>query len=93
MLEKNARTAIAATAKAVGIEPERIAAGIAAMEGTVLKTNTPALAVQQARVCEMLACSRHHVRKLERVGLLKPIELAGLKRYLVADIIKLLGNN
>ena len=90
-MDKSARAAIAATARAVGIAPERISAALAAMDDRIPKGEITALAVQQARVCEMLSCSRHHVRKLEHLGLLKPVYLAGLKRYLVSDVLKLLG--
>ena len=90
MLDKNARRTITGTARAFGLGPEQIAAGLAAMDGTVPKAEISALAVHQARVCEMLSCSRHHVRKLERLGLLKPVELAGVKRYPVDAIRRLL---
>ena len=90
MLHKDAKTAIAATARAAGIPPDRIVAGLAAMEGAPAKAGAGVVAVQQARVCEMLSCSRHHVRKLERLGLLIPVELAGVRRYAVADILRLL---
>src|ERR1043166_1033873 len=43
-------------------------------------------AVNQARVSEML---RFHGRKLERLGLLKSVDLAGLKRYPMSSILGL----
>lgn len=91
MLPKHARHAISAVAKSHGVPSDLIAAGIGAMDrSSTGPREMTALAVRQARVCEMLDCSRHHVRKLERLGLLAPVDVGGLKRYPVAKVMQLL---
>lgn len=76
-----------------GISDAQIARVLAVLEGKDCdgNSNASALAVNQARVGEMLDCSRFHVRKLVELGLLRQRNLAGLNRYAVADVMKLLG--
>jgi hypothetical protein len=83
---------IIAAIKAAGFPPERLAAALAALKGKELTSHkTEEVLVRQARVCEMLDCSRFHVRKLVKEGLLPQRDIAGLRRYAVADIFKLAG--
>lgn len=85
---------VRAALRAAGVPAERIDDTVRFADGkqhAVSEEEVQPLAVRQARVCEMLDCSRFHVRKLERLGLLKPVDLAGLKRYCVRDVLKLAG--
>lgn len=91
-MERDQRNLIRAAGRAAGVPAERIAAGIATMEGRAPEpAKSDAVAVRQARVCELLDCSRFHVRKLEKLGLLKPCDVAGLKRYPIAQVLALVG--
>jgi hypothetical protein len=92
MLNKDGRKMVAMALKVGGIPPDQIPASLAALEGRVHEAEVAqALAVRQARVCELLDCSRFHVRKLVREGLLPVHDIAGLKRYAFADVVKLIG--
>jgi hypothetical protein len=90
MVERANRQAIAAAMRAAGIPAPTIAELLARLDG---KETPPAavtaIAVNQARVGQMLGCSRFHVRKLVQLGLLPQHDIAGLKRYLVSDVVKL----
>jgi hypothetical protein len=90
-LEKSGKNAIAAMAKSLGVPADRISAALSAMDGVhYVKQGVQPIAVPQARVCEMLSCSRHHVRKLVRQGLLRTVTIGGLTRYPVDSIMNLL---
>ncbi len=95
MLDRNTRTIVSTALRAAEVPPERVAEALRLLEckegGAGQGAVVQSVAVRQARVCEMLDCSRFHVRKMERLGLLKPVDLAGLKRYGVADVLKLVG--
>jgi hypothetical protein len=89
-MDRNKLNLFRAALRAVEVPPERAAGALRLLEGKereVSSKGAQAVAVRQARVCEMLDCSRFHVRKLERLRLLKPVELAGLRRYVVADVM------
>ncbi len=92
MLNRLHKQNLLAATKAAGLSPGKIARAIAVEDDKEpTKGQIQPLAVNQARTCELLSCWRFHVRKLEKLRLLKPVHLAGLKRYPVADVMKLVG--
>jgi hypothetical protein len=91
-MNRSSRSIITTAARAAGASPDRIAVALAVLEEKEAPSAaTQPLAVRQARVCELLDCSRFHVRKLVREGRLPQRDLAGLKRYALADVLKLVG--
>ncbi len=90
MLTKEIRKALEATARAGGIPTERVAAGLATMEGEVVGAAAearPAL-LSQAQKARQLGVSRFTVRKLVVAGKLHPVELLpGLLRYRADELI------
>ena len=91
-MERTKKNLIVAAAKDAGCRAEHIVAALAILQGKAAPDNQrPPVAVRQARVCEMLDCSRFHIRKLQKMGLLQPVDVAGLRRYRITDVMKLLG--
>lgn len=82
-------------ARAAGVPPDKIAAGLAIMEGKQERLNgndPPSLLLTQAQAARLLSCSRWSVRRLVDGGFLHPIKLRGLIRYKRSDIDQLLVN-
>jgi hypothetical protein len=92
VIDRLHRQTIAAALRAAAVPPEKVGAVLAMLDNKEAPTDkTLPLAVSQARVCELLDCSRFHVRKLVKLDLLKPRDVGGLTRYAVADVVALLA--
>jgi len=82
-------------ARAAGVPPDKIAAGLAIMEGRPERLNgndPPSFLLTQAETARLLSCSRWSIRRLVDGGFLHPIKLRGLIRYKRSDIDALLVN-
>lgn len=80
-------------ARAAGVPPDKIAVGLAIMEGKQERLNgndPPPLLLTQAETGRLLSCSRWSVRRLVAGGFLHPIKLRGLIRYKRTDVDQLL---
>ena len=92
MFDREKRNLVRAALKAAGYPEPKIVEilGMAEDRGPAKGVLQP-IAVNQARAAELLGCSRFHVRKLERLGLVKSVNLAGLKRFPLSEVLKLVA--
>jgi hypothetical protein len=92
MFDREKRNLVRVALKAAGYPEVKIAEVLAVVDDRgPTKGELRPLALNQSRAAELLSCSRFHIRKLERLGLLKPVDLAGLKRYPLSEVVKLVG--
>lgn len=86
-LNQSQRAGFEAMGRGLGISPDCVAAGIAAMEGRrgTTDSQTP-LAVSQAEAGRLLQVSRWSISRLVAAGKLRAVRIGGLVRYSRAQV-------